>query len=60
MHTKRLDTQCFQLIHLVVHKSNQRGDHNANAFFEHSRDLEAYGFPSSRRQKSQGIRPFVN
>ena len=45
---KCLDSSLFQVLYLVFHEGNQRGDDQAKSFFGKRRNLKSDGFSSSR------------
>ena len=50
-----LDTPGTQVVHLILHKRNQRRNHNSKAAKDKPRHLKRNGFSASGRHKAKGV-----
>ena len=50
-----LDTPEAQVVHLILHKRNQRRNHNSKAAKDKPRHLKRNGFSASGRHKAKGV-----
>ena len=59
----RVDAQCpdatgVEVLYLVLHKGDQRSDHQCEALAHEGRDLEAHGLAASRREDGKHVPAF--
>ena len=55
-----LNSTAFELLHLVLHQSNQRSDYQADALLGKRRNLKSDGLTAACRHKREGVYTRIN